>query len=190
MTLARNPVVIPDPAPHPLSAAARSASRWRQAVLYDLDSSVADTRQRRYLCPLFNPESSWTDYAMACAHDEPMQASILVLRAFAALGHSCHAVSARPIAAEALTSVWLSQHDVPCHSLRLRQPSDPEDSGEFKLSVVGEFAAGGYEPYLFLEDLPSVVRLLSAVVPVLAVNPLYSDAVSSQFEDPVRPDGR
>jgi hypothetical protein len=185
----RNHFTIPDPAPHSSSVAGQRAARWCQAVVYDLDSTVANTRQRRQLCPSINPDSTWEAYALACAADEPMEASILVLRAFATLGHSCHAVSARPAVAAELTARWLVEQQVPHHSLRLRRPTDSEDSGQFKLDTLVELTAQGFRPYLFLEDLPAVVRSLAVVVPVLAVNPLYSDAVSSQYEHPVRPSG-
>lgn len=152
-----------------------TSSRWQQAVFYDLDSTVADTRQRRHLCPMHNPSATWEEYALACAQDEPMMASILVIRAFAELGHSCHAVSGRSAVADNLTQVWLTKHDVPCHSQWLRPQGDQRDSALVKLDRVANLQAMGYAPYLFLEDLPSVSQSLSVVVSVLTVNPLYSD---------------
>jgi hypothetical protein len=95
-------------------------------------------------------------------------------------------VSGRSAVALRLTRHWLESHQVPNNSLWLRPQGDTRDSATFKLDCIEKLRGQGFEPILFLEDLPSVSRSLSVTVPVLTVNPLYSDDASSLTEESVR----
>ncbi len=156
-----------------------------KAVFFDLDSTVADTRQRRALAPTVNPDSTWDLYSQACIKDAPMMGTILVLRAFAALGHSVHGVSGRSFSAFDDTVEWLGIHNVPYDSLRLKRDGDIEDNAQYKYAYVLDMKSKGWIPHLFLEDWPPVAKLLSVLVPVLTVNPLYTDDVMAVWDSKV-----
>lgn len=153
-------------------------------VFYDLDSTVCDTRQRRELAPTVNTESSWLKYSMGCGNDEPVVPVIRVLQAFRTLGYSLHAISRRHHEARSLTLDWLARYGVPYDEVRLWDSlDDPEDSAQYKYDYVKHIRDGyGYEPHLFLEDFPNIASKLSELVPVLVVNPMYSDSSMQRWQ--------
>ncbi len=152
------------------------------AVFFDLDSTICDTRQRHALAPTTNPESTWDLYSQACINDKPMTATIIVLQAFADLGYSLHGVSGRSISAYDDTVRWLERYNVPYDSLRLKKPGDIENNAQYKYNYLIDMKSRGWYPYLFFEDWPPVARLLSTLVPVLTVNPMYEDDVMGTWD--------
>ncbi len=160
------------PAPRLLRA---PGSRW-EVVCSDIDSSIADTRQRRFACPTVDPMRTWTEYAMLCGQDDPIVGTIRVLRMFAAAGYGIHLVTNRPEAARKLTVGWLRQHEVPFDELRMRPDSVEFDSIDLKVGYILTLRVTGYEPVLFIEDWPAhAAAIESEGVPVLCVNPRYQD---------------
>jgi hypothetical protein len=145
----------------------------RDIVLCDIDSTIADTRHRRALCPTVDPESTWDRYAAACEDDAPITGVIAVLRLAHAAGCDIHLVSNRPVAARAATSRWLVRYNVPCDVLWLRLPSHPTGVSH-KLDYLARLRAIGRTVVLAIEDWPAEAAALEAQgVPVLCPNPRY-----------------
>lgn len=141
----------------------------------DIDSTLADTRQRRFACPTIDPLRTWSEYAMLCGADEPIPGSIAALRMFYAAGYGVHLITNRPEPARKLTERWLRQHEVPYDELRMRPPDFPHEMG-FKIASIQSMRVRGFEPVLFLEDWPAEAAAIEAEdVPVLCVNPRYAD---------------
>ncbi len=148
-----------------------------EVVVSDVDSSLADTRQRRFACPTVDAARTWTEYAMLCGRDEPIIGSIRMLKMFYAAGYGVHLVTNRPEAARKLTEAWLARHGVPYDELRMRPMASAETPGvEFKVGYVMTLRLHGFEPVLFLEDWPADAAAIEAEgVPVLCVNPRYKE---------------
>lgn len=144
-------------------------------VCADIDSTLADTRQRRHLCPTVDPSRTWDEYATTCGMDAPITGTITVLRMLHAAGYGIHLVSNRPAAALPMTVSWLSRHDVRYHAIRLRR-SDEDLATDIKVAYLAEIRGYGFNPVLFVEDWPVTAAAIEAEgVPVLCVNPRYYD---------------
>lgn len=79
---------------------------------FDLDSTLCDTRHRKGIIEKFTSRGlpiDWTEYAKACADDEPLGLVTLV-RSIQAHGMRWVAVSGRSEAAREATEDWLSAH--------------------------------------------------------------------------------
>ena len=147
------------------------------AVLADLDSTLADTRQRWPLSPMVNPDTTWADYSAACAGDVPLHGPIAVLRLLWP-HHEIHIVSGSNASARPHREAWLDRHQVPYDYLRLRGDTEEEIPNEgIKTGYVGWLRYRGTEPVLFLEDwAPAAAAIWEATrVPVLGVNPFYPE---------------
>lgn len=140
-------------------------------IVFDLDSTLADTRPRRHLCPTVDATKTWTDYALGCANDTLMPGAAELLRLCWDAGHTIHILSWRDQAAHALTLTWLARHNLPYDVLRLRKPTDPEDSTAFKLDYIKHLR----DVRLVVEDWPDAAAAIEALgIPVLCVNPRYN----------------
>lgn len=147
-----------------------------EVVCSDIDSTLADTRQRRKFCPTVDPTRSWTEYAMLCGQDAPMIGNIRALQMFHAAGYGVHLITNRPEPARRLTTAWLAEHHVPYEELRMR-PRESEIPGvDLKVGYITYLRVHGYEPVLFMEDWPAEAAAIEAEgVPVICPNPRYSE---------------
>ena len=146
-------------------------------VISDIDSTLADTRHRRDLCPTVNPESTWDAYAAACAADAPIHGVIAVLRLLHAAGCDIHLVSDRPVAVGPITKRWLARHEVPWNALDLLAAGVALDGARRKVDCLRRLRAAGRTVALVIEDWPAQAAALEAEgVPVLCPNPRYEFA--------------
>lgn len=146
-----------------------------EIICADLDSTLADTRQRRRFCPTVDPTSTWDKYGMLCGRDAPIAGPIRALRMFHALGYGVHLVSNSSERTRALRVSWLREHEVPYEVLRLRGAHEPIDN-DIKVDYLAEVQTAGFEVLLFLEDWPPTAAAIEARgVPVLCINPRYGD---------------
>lgn len=155
-----------------------AAGSRMEVVLSDIDSTLADTRQRRFACPTVDPLRTWTEYAMLCGSDDPIWATIRVLKMFHAAGYGIHLITGRPERTRKLTVSWLLRFDVPYDELRMRPDSVPIETS-LKVAYVQTLRAQGFEPVLFLEDWPAEAAAIEKEtgVPVLCLNPRYGEDV-------------
>ncbi len=157
----------------------RAAGSRSEVVLSDIDSTLADTRQRRFACPTVDPMRTWTEYAMLCGSDAPFPGPIRVLKMFHAAGYGIHLITGRPERARKLTEGWLLEHEVPYEQLRMR-PDGISHEISLKVAYIDTLRAQGYEPVLFLEDWPAEAALIEAAgVPTLCLNPRYDFEVAT-----------
>jgi hypothetical protein len=147
-----------------------------EVVCSDIDSTLADTRQRRFACPTVDNTRTWQEYAMLCSADAPIPGSIRLLRMFHAAGYGIHLITNRPECARRLTVGWLSKHGVPYDELRMRPTDTALGGDDFKTGYIMTLRMLGFDPLLFLEDWPATAAAIEAEgVPVLCVNPRYAD---------------
>jgi hypothetical protein len=148
----------------------------RTVVLSDLDSTIAHTQHRWHLAPSVDPTSDWDKYAAACMGDSPVLGVVTALRLFSQ-HHLVHIVSGRTATAQVLTERWLDVYRVPYDALALRAVGDYRANADIKVAYIEDLRSRGFDPVLFYEDHPDVVREIQerANVPVVGVNPFYAE---------------
>lgn len=143
-------------------------------VCVDLDSTLCDTRHRRYLvrAPDDPQPTDWREYSLACADDPPIDGPIALVRLLAR-AYKIVIVSARDEAARDLTVEWLRRHEVPYDRLILyRSGVDDADIVAFKATQIRRVRDDGAEVVLMVEDAPAVATALQALgVTTLLVQP-------------------
>jgi hypothetical protein len=145
------------------------------AVIWDLDSTLADTYHRQHMVPQIKAgEAAWVDYSLACAGDTPIEAAVELMWALQPRYYQM-VVTGRNESARDLTEAWFREHDVPVDRLIMRADGDHTADGRFKLRVLDQLKADGVWPVLFIEDWPQVADEIreQAGIPVLVVNPCY-----------------
>lgn len=151
--------------------------RHTRAVLFDLDSTIANTYHRQHMVPAIRDgKLTWDDYAMACAEDETFP-GVVRLATLMWMHFQVHIVSGRSDVALDLTDRWLRRYGVPFDVLKLRPPGHYESNSEFKISYIRELKAAGIDASLFVEDWKSTGDEITAAtgVPCLIVNPCYPE---------------
>lgn len=145
-------------------------------VIADIDSTVADTRQRWHLSPMADPNSSWHAFCAARMSDLPIAGTVTLLRMLYP-HHQVHLCSGSEESSRDVTRSWLAMHRVPHDVLRQRAEGDRRPNAEVKIAYIEELRARGLHVALFLEDHPDVgVQIPRRTgVPVLGVNPFYPE---------------
>jgi hypothetical protein len=147
----------------------------RPIVVFDLDSTIRDTRQRRNLCPTVNPESTWDHYHAAGWADRPL---IGGLRLVHLLQVACdiHVVTFAPEWARVATERWIKDRFL-CESLHMHDGKYGEDSLQFHVDRVGWLLEQGRQVHLVVQDQPKIAVAIQAEhhIPVLCVNPCYAE---------------
>lgn len=135
-------------------------------VLVDLDSTLADTRQRRHLCPTVDDTKTWTDYALGCADDEPIEGVVALIQTLHSKGIGAVIVSHRDPAAAALTRSWLDGHKIPYLDVCL---------GVNKVGALRYLRENGWNVLFAIDDDPDICATYErAGLPVVCVNPRYA----------------
>jgi hypothetical protein len=157
----------------------------RTAVLFDLDSTLRDSRHRHSMIPgdAFAGEGAlemtaavdWHAYSVAGLKDAPFWGPITALRMFSD-SHQIHIISGSNESAMEQTRSWLETHvglsyiDV----IHLRPTGDLTPNAPYKVSYAASVEAQGLSVVLFWEDWPpTVAELEDAGYPVVCVNPRY-----------------
>lgn len=149
-------------------------------VVVDLDSTLADTRHRHHRTPHEDPTQTWADYAMHCAADKPMEATVRLVQMLESAGYDIHIVSFRDVGAQELTEAWLTENCVPYHELTLASSGDKDtldDHDQYKAVAVRKLLDEGRRVDLVIDDWPGVRKAVwdKCKVPVLIVNPCYQE---------------
>jgi phosphoglycolate phosphatase-like HAD superfamily hydrolase len=159
-----------------------------RAVIFDLDSTLADTRHRQWMIPLIKQRKdgrpvdnspTWETYSLACGQDTRIESTVRLAQFFAGEAGepvSVVIVTGRSSAAREDTERWLLQNAVPYDRLIMRAEGDRTPNPVFKVSVLDDLTDDGWEIILFVDDYPAVadaVRHYHPEVPVLLVNPGY-----------------
>jgi hypothetical protein len=147
----------------------------KTAVLFDLDSCLADTRHRWHLSPMADPSSTWARYCAARIGDTPIPGTVTAARLHYP-HHQVNICSGSEASAEQVTRIWLDRHRVPYDGLALR--TDPDASNaDCKVRYIEFLRSLGIETVLFYEDHPDVARDIEerTGVPVACVNARYPE---------------
>jgi len=156
-----------------------------EVICSDLDSTLADTRPRRHLCPTVDKGRTWEEYAMACSNDKPIAGPIRLLRMLSAAGYGIHIVTNRPECARKLTLAWFDKYEVPCDQLVMPAYDGPVIETH-KLAHIARIRRAGYEPLLFIEDWAETAKAIEAVgVPTLCLNSFRDEAEPQPTVAPV-----
>lgn len=143
-------------------------------VIYDLDSTVADTRHRWHLTPRNNPSSDWEKYSLACTGDTVIAGTAKRME-LDWYQHEVHICTGRSAAARELSSTWLDTHVGRFWDhLEMRPAGDTTANGLFKVQYIHRLREQGKRVELFYEDWEVSARdIETAGVPVLGINPFY-----------------
>lgn len=146
------------------------------AVLFDLDSTLGDTRHRWHLSPKANPLSSWDAYCAARMDDPPIIGAVTAARLHYP-HHQVHICSGSGESSADVTRAWLDMHRIPYDVLRQRADGDRRPNAEIKIAYIEKLHASGIRVVLFYEDFPAVAQEIPARtgVPVVCVNPCYPE---------------
>ena len=147
-----------------------------QVVVYDLDSTVCDTRHRHEFADKVKAgEATWEEYSLQCVDDKPYPGAIKLMQITDRLYRN-YILTGRDIVAWDHTVKWLKQEKAPWHMMRMRTPEDPYPSVEYKVKAMLELRDHGADVVLVIEDWPPIVDALEAEgFTVLCVNPRYEE---------------
>lgn len=151
-------------------------------VVFDLDSTIANTHQRRHLTPTMSEptDADWLAYAMACVDDEVFEGTAQLIRLLWPT-HQIWILSGRSEEALDLTQEWFKKHEIPSDVFRLRNRHDVRDNAKYKVSFIQEALRAGFKIKLMVEDWPRVAKAIQEQtgVPVLITNPDYPEGDSA-----------
>lgn len=153
-----------------------------RVVLWDLDSTLANTAHRQHMVPAIKAKQgpTWEDYSMACADDTPVEGTVTLVRLLDWLSSPDkpirqYGVSGRNEAARDLTLDWFDRHGVPLDGLYLRPDGDHTPNGRYKVNVINQLRDDGVDVVLFVEDWKETADYIHEMtdVPVLVVQGDY-----------------
>lgn len=164
----------------------------KTAVVYDLDSTIANTVHRWDLFPVARETASleaWIKYCQACPHDLPIEGTVTRMRMDAAY-HQVHISTGRLDIARPETEAWLDQYRVPFDFLKMRPTTTlAEKNSSIKIRYIQQLEAQGITVLLVYEDSARVAAQIrkGAGVPVMGINPFYPKHINDEFnnEEPV-----
>lgn len=152
-------------------------------VVWDLDSTLARTDQRRWLLEQIltdEPTATWEDYAMLCEDDEPIPGAVRLLKLLSG-SHLQLILTGRAEVARELTIKWLDRHQVMADGLVMRpavlhqhkdgQVHEVTTNVRLKVSWLRQLQALGYDVQLVMEDWKETAEHIAAEtgIPVLRV---------------------
>lgn len=151
-------------------------------VLWDLDSTLANTLHRQHMVPAIKAHTkggpTWEDYSMACVDDTPVEGAVALVRLMRSLDTHLHqyGVSGRSETARDLTLAWFAKHHVPLDDLYLRPDGDHTPNGKYKVGVISQLRDSGKDVLLFVEDWKETGEYIreKTGVPVLLVQGDYA----------------
>lgn len=146
----------------------------RPVVLFDLDSTIRDTRARRGLCPTVNPQSTWERYHAAGWGDPPLRGGLRL----AHLLRPTHDIVVATFAPEwnrLTTQQWLKSHLI-YGSLMMHDGRYGEDSLQFHVDCVGSLLKTR-DVDLVVQDQAKIAVAIQTThhIPVVCVNPCYAE---------------
>lgn len=149
-----------------------------KAVVYDLDSTIADTAHRQHLLPKkwTGEREDWVKYCMGCSGDTPLTGT--VKRMVMDWPHyQIHICTGRMNEARQLTERWLFENAIPYDFLCMRtiDITEKTSNAQYKINYVQGLINAGTEVVLFYEDTSHIAAKIATVVPVLGINPFYLD---------------
>lgn len=127
------------------------------AVIFDIDGTLADASHR--LHHVTGDKRDWPAF-FAAMGDDPCHEPINDLaRAMRHDGNQLVLCSGRPEDYRAVTEAWLLRYEVPWDDLYMRASGDTRPDHVVKAEMLRAMRKDGYEPWLVVDDRPSVVAM-------------------------------
>jgi hypothetical protein len=151
----------------------------QDAVVYDLDSTVALTQHRWHMSPHRDPESDWDKYSAACVDDEP-NIGVLARMEIDWYNFQVHIVTGRSASARTLTVDWLDRHSACYDYLHMRPSGNETAPAMVRVNYIRSLQGRGIRVRLCYEDYDEAARIIYAEtgVPVVGINPFYPAEVA------------
>lgn len=128
-----------------------------RAVIFDIDGTLSDATHR--LHHITNGHRNWDAFFGSMGEDpchEPIRDLVFTM------GRDRNHIllcSGRPDDYRAVTEAWLSEHDIPYDALYMRPAGDTRADYIVKAQLLAGMREDGYEPWLVIDDRPSVVAM-------------------------------
>jgi hypothetical protein len=137
--------------------------------VFDLDGTLSDQTHRQ---PLIDAEKQDWDAYYAAAHADPVIKPIaMIARSLSVSGHRVEIWTGRSDVVREETAVWLFNHGIMYHRLRMREHGDHTPDYSLKLEWLNNLKYEGLpKPDAVFEDRTRVVEMYRAVgIPCLQV---------------------
>lgn len=156
-------------------------TREREAVVFDIDATLADGRHRQGEHPWHKPGNTWADFHATCHLDEPVAGPVMLARLLWKAGYAIVVLSGRGEETRTATQDWLAEHGVHYDLLLLRPDEHAETlNGPYKQAMLDlHLPPLGLVPVLCVDDWPPVAEAVT-VCPTLLVNPQYDITASPE----------
>lgn len=146
-------------------------------IIWDLDSTLCDTRHRRHLMPerdQWHLNDSWVDYSRACGDDEPIPGAVALFKLLMG-GHDLIVMSARSGLASVRrdTHAWLIRHGMDRYQTLILRPVDsPLSPTEWKKARLQWMVDAGQQIDLAIDGHPGTAAVFAELgIPTLVVTP-------------------
>lgn len=128
-----------------------------KTVIFDLDGTLANIDHRLHYIKEQNPPD-WTAFFEACDKDTP---NSKIVDLFWSLSETfqCLIVSGRSASVKEKTEKWLDDNSIHPDILMMRAEGDYRPDHIVKAEFLDKILADGYEPWLVVDDRPSVVKM-------------------------------
>lgn len=123
-------------------------------ILFDLDGTLALTGHRDHF--ITKPRKEWNAFFAACKDDAPNLPVITAFQALKAQGHRLEIWTGRIETVYAETLVWLEQHGIAPHAIKMRAKDDFTPDHLLKEEWLQN---AEQKPFLVFEDRDRVVDM-------------------------------
>lgn len=127
-------------------------------VIFDIDGTLADLSHR--LHHITGKSRNYEAFFDALKDDAPRSAIIRLAQVLNE--HETVLVSGRPSDRIQATEQWLKWHRVPYDALYMRKAGDHRADHIVKREILDQLRADGWEPWLVIDDRPTVVAMWRA----------------------------
>lgn len=128
-----------------------------RSVIFDIDGTLADLTHRLHF--VTGDRRDWGAFFEGMADDGCYADIRDLVFALGRDGNRILLCSGRPDNYRAATETWLSNHDIPYDALYMRPADDTRPDFIVKAQLLAGMREDGYEPWLTIDDRPSVVSM-------------------------------
>lgn len=127
-----------------------------RAIIFDLDGTLADCRHRQYHVK----HKDWNSFYAGIGEDGPIKELFALKECLYHAGYKIILCSGRPDEHREATISWLTEHEFgPFDELYMRATGDYRKDHIVKSQLLDGMITDGYEPFLVIDDRPTVVAM-------------------------------